>query len=221
MDKYSTSVGTQCATGSSPFYGKPGYQWARRLPASVKRILLSCYWPLKAFFEDWQDYSAELVGHIPCHAFRIGWYRLVCRMRIGSASSIHRRCRMYRSYRIKIGNHTVINYGVLLDGRGGLCIGDNVSVSEGTVILTMDHNVDDPDLALRSRPVTIGDYVFIGSYARILPGVMVGEGAVIAAGAVVVRDVDPYTLVAGVPARHVRDRARNLTYQLAYRKRFG
>jgi putative colanic acid biosynthesis acetyltransferase WcaF len=209
------------ATTASPVCGVWGHRWAARLPRPVKRWLLARYWPLKALAEEWQDYSAELVGHIPSHAFRIGWYRHICRMRLGSGSSIHRRCRVYRPYRITIGDHTVINYGVLLDGRGGLSIGDNVSVSEGVAILTMDHDVDDPGFAFRSDPVTIEDYVFVGSYARILPGVVVGEGAVVAACAVVTRDVEPYTVVGGVPARYIRDRARDLTYELEYRKVFG
>ena len=209
------------ATTISPLSSVRGYRWAARLPRPVKRWLLARYWSLKALAEEWQDYSTELVGHIPSHAFRVGWYRHICRMRVGSGSSIHRRCRMYRPYRITIGDHTVINYGVLLDGRGGLSIGDNVSVAEGAVILTMGHDVDDPGFAFRSDPVTIEDYVFVASYARILPGVVIGEGAVVAACAVVTRDVEPYTVVGGVPARYIRDRTRGLTYELQYRKVFG
>lgn len=199
----------------------PGYCCASRLPRPAKRLLLSCYWWSKSLVEDLQDYAAELVGQVPSHAIRLWWYRHVCRARIGQHSSIHRHCRMYHPNRIRIGNHSVINYGVLLDGRQGLYIGDNVSISEGTVILTLGHDVDDPEFALKGAPVTIEDYVFVGAYARILPGVTIGEGAVVGAGAVVTRDVAPYTVVGGVPAHYIRDRARNLTYQLEYRKRFG
>ncbi len=195
--------------------------WASMLPCHFKPFLLRCYWPLKAFIEDFQDYSAELVGHMPLHALRMWWYRHVCRVQVGQYSSIHRQCRMYHPYKIKIGNHSVINYGVLLDGRRSLQIGDNVSISEGSVILTLGHDVDDPDFALQGGQVIIKNYVFIGSYARILPGVTIGEGAVVGVGAVVTQDVAPYTVVGGVPARYIRDRACNLTYQLHFRKRFG
>jgi acetyltransferase-like isoleucine patch superfamily enzyme len=199
--------------------------WRRRigrvLPHSIKRFLIKSYWSCKQLLQDWQEYSAELVGHIPSHALRIWWYRNVCQIQIGLHSSIHRHCRLYAPWRITIGDHCVINYGVLLDGRQGLKIGNNVSISEGTVFLTLGHDVDAPDFALKGGPVTIEDRVFIGSYARVLPGVSIGEGSVIGVGSVVAKDVKPFTVVAGVPARFVRDRNHDLTYELDFRKRFG
>ena len=195
--------------------------WTRKIPKPLKEFLLRSYWPLKAFWEDWQDYSAELVGSIPSHAFRLWWYRYACGMRVGHHSSIHRRCRMYRPYKITIGDHTVINFGVLLDGRSGLEIGNNVSISEGTIILTLGHDIDDPQFGLKGGEVVIQDYVFIGSYARILPGVTIGEGAVVGAGAVVTHDIAPYSIVGGVPAVFIRERNRDLNYLPYYRKRFG
>jgi len=210
-----------CMNSSLPFQGTPGYHLLAALPGPVKKAILATYWPLKAIVEDMQDYTSEMIGHVPVHAIRLWWYRHICRMRIGERSSIHRHCRIYQPDCITIGDNSVINYGVLLDGRGGLCIGDNVSISDGTVILTLEHDVDDPAFNLRPGPVHIHDDVFIGSCARILPGVTLGEGSVIGVGAVVTRDVDPYTVVCGVPARYIRDRSRDLHYQFNYRKRFG
>jgi maltose O-acetyltransferase len=204
-----------------PFEDTPWYALAASLPKPVKKTILASYWPLKALVEDFQDYTAEVVGHVPLHAFRLWWFRHICRVEIGAQSSIHRKCRMYRPNQIVIGDHSVINYGVLLDGRGGLNIGDNVSISEGTIILTMGHDIDAPDFRLKGGRVMIDDYVFIGSYTRILPGVTVGEGAVVGVGSVVTKDVDPYTVVGGVPARYIRDRSQDLSYQLHHRKRFG
>jgi maltose O-acetyltransferase len=197
------------------------YRLAKKLPKPIKEALLKLYWPMKAFAEDFQDYSSELVGLIPSHAFRLWWYRSICKMQIGKYSSIHRHTRMYQPYKIIIGNYSNINYGVLLDGRRGLVIGNNVNISEGTVILTLGHDIDDPGFTLKGGQVTIEDYVFIGSYARILPALKIGEGAVVAAAAVVTRDVEPYMVVGGIPARFIRNRNRNLTYQDQYRKRFG
>ena len=61
--------------------GRLWYRWARRMPGPIKRCLLSCYWPMKSLAEDWQDYSAALVGHILCHTIRLAWYRLACELR--------------------------------------------------------------------------------------------------------------------------------------------
>jgi len=140
---------------------------------------------------------------------------------IGPYSSVHRGCRFYCPKGVRIGGHSVINREVLLDGRMGLLIDDNVSISEGVAILTLEHDPNSPSFASRGATVHISDRVFIGARAIILPGVTAGEGAVVAAGAVVTRDVAPYTIVGGVPARVIGERTHELTYVLHYRKFMG
>jgi acetyltransferase-like isoleucine patch superfamily enzyme len=212
---------SQHAPQANQFAHRAGYRWARLLPQPFKERILKIYWPLKSWLEDWQDFSAESIGRVPSHALRLWWLRSICGMRIGSRSSVHRCCRFYRPGLIRIGDHSVINYGVLLDGRRGIEIGNNVSISEGSVILTLGHDIDDPAFGLQGGKVTVEDYVFIGSFARVLPNVRIMEGGVVAAGSVVTHDVEPYTVVGGAPARYIRPRERNLTYQLDFRKRFG
>jgi len=80
--------------------------------------------------------------------------------------------------------------------------------------------MQDPLFPEAFAPITICDYVWLGSRAMVLPGVTVGEGAVIAAGAVVTKDVDPYTVVGGVPARPIGTRRQDLGYELTYRPVF-
>lgn len=196
-------------------------QVGRRVPTPVKTRLFGLYWYLVEMREHLAEYSIELIGNVPVHGVRMFWLKQVMRLDIGQYSSIHRACRIYRPDRVHIGKRTVINYGILLDGRSGLSIGDNASISEGVVILTLGHDIDSPDFALQGGPVSIGDYVFIGSYARVLPGVTIGEGAVVAVGAVVTHDVAPYEVVGGVPARFIRMRSRNLTYQQHHQKPLG
>lgn len=191
------------------------------IPKPIKNLILAFFWKLKQFWEDWQDFSAELIGYVPIHVFRLWWLKSINRMQIGKHSSIHRKCRMYFPHRIRIGKNSIVNYGVLLDGRRRITIGDNVSISEGVVILTLGHDIDDPNFSLQGEGVVIEDYVFIGSYALILPGVKLGKGSVVGAGSVVTRSVDPFTLVAGNPARFIRKRSSNLIYSLNHRKRFG
>jgi len=189
----------------------------RRLPLPIKRLLNMLYW----LGYDAVDFFAEQTGHLWFHGLRLWLYRHILKVAIGPHTSIHRLCRFYCPSSVAIGAHTVINREVLLDGRSGLTIGDNVSISEGVVILTLEHDPNSPTFENRGKPVIIHDRAFIGTQAMILPGVTIGEGAIVAARAVVTHDVAPYTIVAGVPARPIGERTRELTYTLDYRKFLG
>jgi len=101
-----------------------------------------------------------------------------------------------------------------MDGRRGIILGRNVNISSGAWIWTLQHDMHDPDFKVVGGPVKIGDRAWICSRSMILPGVEVGEGAVVSAGAVVTKSVDPYAIVAGVPAKKIGDRKRNLRYEL-------
>jgi putative colanic acid biosynthesis acetyltransferase WcaF len=84
----------------------------------------------------------------------------------------------------------------------------------------MEHDIDSPDFKEIGAPVVIEDYVVIGSRVTILPGVTVGKGAIVASGAVVTKNVEPYAVVGGVPARFIKERSRNLTYTLKFARLF-
>jgi acetyltransferase-like isoleucine patch superfamily enzyme len=109
------------------------------------------------------------------------------------------------SARLTIGDDTFINNGVVLSCRGSIQIGARCQIAPQVVIMDNDyHGVDDRSEVPPSSPVIIEDDVWLATRSTILRGVRVGRGAVVAAGAVVTRDVPPFTLVAGVPARIVR-----------------
>lgn len=189
----------------------------RRLPLPVKHFLNMLYW----LWYDARDFLAEQTGHLWFHGLRLWCYRHLFKITIGPHTSVHRLCRFYRPSGVTIGAHTVVNREVLLDGRSGLTIGDNVSISEGAVLLTLEHDPNSPTFENRGASVVIHNRAFIGTQAMILPGITIGEGAIVAARAVVTRDVAPYTIVAGVPARLIGERTRELTYTLDYRKFLG
>lgn len=143
------------------------------------------------------------------------WYWRNLGLKIGSDSSIAMHCFITGS-QITIGDNTVINRFTYLDGRVPLYIGNNVNLSHYTIIQTLTHDPQNPDFVCIEKPVAIMDHAWIGTRAIILPGVTVGEGAVVAAGAVVSKDVAPYTIVAGMPARKIGDRSRDLRYRSKY-----
>lgn len=111
------------------------------------------------------------------------------------------------SRNLTIGRGCFINGGCVFDATAAIDIGAQVSLGEGVLITTSSHEVGYPTRragALSMKPVRIGDGAWLASRVTVLPGVTIGAGAVVSAGAVVTRDVAPNTLVAGVPARELR-----------------
>jgi acetyltransferase-like isoleucine patch superfamily enzyme len=120
--------------------------------------------------------------------------------------SLERGVRVTEKGGVTVGENTNINTGVVLDGRGGLQIGAKVNISPEALILTAEHDARSPDFGGVRSAVVIGDRAWISTRAMVLPGSRVGEGAVVAAGAVVRGEVEPWSIVAGNPARKVGER---------------
>ena len=156
---------------------------------------------------------------IPCHPLR-RVLCIVCMKRFDRSSAIYRNVDIRSPYRISIGAHTCINKRCVVDGRGGVSIGNNVDIAQDVCIWTEQHDYNSPVYASVCKSVVIEDYVWVASRATILPGVTVGVGAVVAAGAVVTKDVPPYSIVAGVPAKVIGTRNTDLHYTLDTRKWF-
>jgi acetyltransferase-like isoleucine patch superfamily enzyme len=157
----------------------------------------------------------HLIAGIPSFRVRHWYYRRVLRYRIGRDSSIHMGAFVTGDF-ITIGDNVVINRRCYLDGRIGIEIGNNVSISPETYLVSMEHDPDHPWFATRGDKIVIQDHVWIGARAIIRPGITIGEGAVIGAGAVVTRDIGPYRVAVGVPAREIRDRSRDIRYRCRY-----
>lgn len=106
---------------------------------------------------------------------------------------------------IKIGKRVFINSGCKFQDQGGISIGDDVLIGHNCVIATLNHAMDPERRAdMIPAPVKIGDKVWIGANVTILQGVTIGEEAVIAAGAVVNKDVPARTVVGGIPAKIIK-----------------
>ena len=162
----------------------------------------------------------HLVGRIPSRSVRTFYLRKWLGG-YGSGSSVQMGCRFLNGRKIHLGERNVINFGCLLDGRKfHIRMGNDVSMGPEASILTLGHDPQSPDFTDRGGDVIIGNHVWIGYRALLLPGVTIGEGAVIGAGAVVTKNVEPFAIVAGNPARKIGERTRKLTYQLEYNPRF-
>src|SRR4051794_11574729 len=195
----STTVGTDRISGTQ------GLHVARTLRVFCIRVL--------------NYLTNHVVAHVPSFTLRRLWYRKALGIEIGPRAAVLLGAYIWfygpgenRRRGVAIGRNSRINRNCTLDVRNGLTIGENVSISPEVMILGESHDYNDPDFRdLEPGPVTIEDYVWIGSRAIILPGVTVGRGAVVAAGSIVTKDVDPLTVVAGVPAKPVAVRGPGAT----------
>ena len=129
---------------------------------------------------------------------------------------IHQGVRLMARGRISVGEGTVINRGTLLDNRSQITIGKHVSVAHDCRIYTTGHNYQAPDFGVQTRSVYVDDYVVLFAGAVIMPGVHIGRGAVVLPFSVVTRNVDPLTVVGGIPATIKARRKSELQYRLDY-----
>ena len=132
--------------------------------------------------------------------------------KIGSRTIVDMNCYFMGPEKLSIGKHSHINRGCMVDSRGTVIIGNNVSISHCVSICSAAHDFNSPSFNYISAPIIIDDYVWIGLKAIILKGVHIGEGAVVAAGSVVTHNVEPYSIYAGVPAKKIGERRRHCAY---------
>lgn len=106
---------------------------------------------------------------------------------------------------ITIGKNVFVNTGCTFQDRGGITIGDGTQIGQNVVLCTLNHGIPPEERHITyPSPIVIGENVWIGASATIIPGVTVGDNAIIAAGAVVTKDVPANAIVAGVPAHVIR-----------------
>ncbi|MCR4329983.1 MAG: acyltransferase [Candidatus Roizmanbacteria bacterium] len=163
---------------------------------------------LYALYEELALFKINCAGYLPFHSLRKIAY-LLAGYHIGKNSTIHTHAIFYSLGGLHIGNDSIIGEFATLDTRGGLTIGNHVDIASGVMIYTSQHDIHSPTFSAIDSRVTIEDYVFVGPRAIILPGVTIGKGAIVAAGAVVTKNIEPFSIVGGVPAKLIGK--RNLT----------
>ena len=162
-------------------------------------------------------YMDLLTGRIPSHHLRDFLYRKVWNVKLGNRAVIYYGAEIRASYNLVIGEGAIIGDKAILDARrGGITICKNVNIGTGVSFWTGQHDYNDPyfrSMPNKRGPIHVGERAWIGPGVIILHDVNIGEGAVVAAGAVVTKDVPPFTLVGGVPAKPIAKRNTNLKYE--------
>lgn len=151
------------------------------------------------------------INNIPFYFVRHLYYRYVIGITLEKNASIHLKTTL-QGNNIAIGKNTVINRRCNLDGRGRLTIGANASISPDVHFITADHDLNSTNFSLRMQEINVEDYVWIGARATIIGNVTIGKGAVICACAVVTKDVAAWDVVAGIPAKKIKERRTDIEY---------
>lgn len=173
---------------------------------------------LRRYIYGYLRYADFQVAKIPSHHIRNIIYKNIFCVDLQNESVLYGGAEIRGHSFLHIGEKSIVGDNCILDARKGITIGKNVNISSNVSMWTLQHDYNDPWFRcnpVKSGSIVIQDRAWIGPNVTILHSVTIGEGAVVAAGAVVTKDVPPYTLVGGVPAKKIGERNRNLVYDLS------
>lgn len=176
------------------------YRLKNNLPFKIIRLFIYTF------------FLNSIMPCIPSWRIRSLFYKLLS-IHVGNGSVIDKRNYFLSPKLFSIAKYSHINRDCIIDARGGIVIGSSVSISCKVNIITGSHDVNSKDFHGIYAPIKIDDYAWLGIGCTILQGVTIGEGAVVCAGAVVTKDVSPYEIVAGIPARKIGKRQNKLDYK--------
>lgn len=160
---------------------------------------------LKAVYYSVVLFGNVVVNKIPSRHVRKRFYQIMG-AQIGKNTYPCRRIEVLLPKGLNLADRVAVGWFTELDARGGITVDHDTNISSHVKLITGSHDIDDPDFAADFRPIKIGHHCWIGTGATILQGVSIGDGAVVAAGAVVTKDVPPYEVWGGVPAKFIRRR---------------
>lgn len=174
-------------------------------------------------FLSYYRYSQFQVSKIPSHHVRLWLYRHVYCAKIESEAVVYFGTELRGSWNLVIRKGCIVGDNCILDARrGGIELGENVNIGSNVSFYTDSHDYNDPYFRASVSKVggiKVGNRAWIGPNAIILHDVQIGEGAVVAAGAVVTKDVPPFTVVGGIPAKIIGKRSTNLKYNFSAKNR--
>ena len=172
------------------------YKNRHSLGSKVTRVVWNVVWlllfrptPRGNLFRPWRIFLLKLFGAKVC------W-----------SSNVLPSCRIWAPWNLTMGAFACLSADVDCYTVAPITLGDNATVSQGVRLCTASHDITSKIMELTTDPITIGSNAWVAGWSIILPGVTIGEGAVVAAGAVVTKDVEPWTVVGGNPAKFIKKR---------------
>lgn len=126
--------------------------------------------------------------------------------RVKWSSNVLPSCRIWQPWKLTMGPYACLSENVDCYTVDNIVIGSQATVSQGVKLCSAGHDVSSRIMELTTSPIHIGENVWVAGWSIVLPGVTIGEGAVVGAGAVVTKDVEPWTVVAGNPAKFIKKR---------------
>ncbi|MBI1318113.1 MAG: acyltransferase [Candidatus Hydrogenedens sp.] len=177
----------------------------------MKRILIEILREIYMWYIAALNYGFT---YLPYNFMRVAVLKYLYFVKIGPGTTMGIGVKYKKPMGMTIGRNTNINPGVRLDNRGGFTVGDNVDIGEGVVFYCGSHDINDPYYRTKVDPTVIHDRVCIFAGSMIVRGITIGEGAVVAAMSMVRKDIEPYAIVGGNPAKVIGERSHDLRYEL-------
>lgn len=141
----------------------------------------------------------------PFHGWRIALLRIFG-AKIGKRCAVYPSCRIWAPWNLEMHDFACLSADVDCYSVDKITLGRHVTVSQGAFLCTASHDISDPGMRLTTAPISLGDNAWVTARAIIYPGVVLGEGAVVAAGSVAIKNVDAWTVVGGNPAKFIKMR---------------
>jgi len=138
-----------------------------------------------------------------------GWRRFLLRLfgaKIGKGVLVLPSCKIWQPWNLTMGDHSCLSEDVTCYSVDRITIGSQAVISQGAYLCCASHDITSPIMELTHQPIVIASQAWVAAQVFVAPGVTVGEGAVVGACAVVTKDVEPWTVVVGNPARFIKKR---------------
>ena len=125
---------------------------------------------------------------------------------MGRRCAVSASAKIWAPWNLELGDYVAVGARAEIYNVARITVGSNVTISQDSYLCTASHDISRLKKPLVFKPISLGDSVWVAARAMVLPGIAIGEGAVVAAGAVVVKDVEPWTVVGGNPAKVIKKR---------------